>query len=435
MTVVDLEFMRTRKNQLLEIVDRGFRRDGLVYVKTSLSLINKQRPSEVRNVGEFLNKGNINGRSNALETAFEKKAGEFGDMMAELMMKRGYLSKSVDDDCDNEESLCLFNFYLPHGRDAKITIDGKKGFAVKDGMMAVLPGPLLESTSADRYIFSTQQPKNLTPYFYSRRFGSEKDEGGLSQLVEAIDSSLVYYYATSSLSAITFTSLQKRVRQSSGLVLNLEHIQQILTVEPSLYVVSAAGETFGIKANGLPIEMIQRRKRFRNALKKWKNKTIPLSELPELTKTTKKRTASQTLLQDPVKVQKKAKAAAANEIKQTGTLLERIRAKEAAAKNDPSKDERVRKQKYETYIKSQLPRVISILFALRSKAYTFDELLKIFSDSLTLRLSPEESRDVINRLSTDAPTFCSIVKAGSLNAVKICHSGWDHQSLKNKLCI
>ncbi|KAA8917245.1 hypothetical protein TRICI_000638 [Trichomonascus ciferrii] len=394
----------------------------------------KQRPSEVHNVGEFLNKGNINGRSNALETAFEKKAGEFGDMMADLMTKKGYLNKNVDDN-RNEESLCLFNFYLPHGRDATITVNENRSFAVKDGMMAVLPGPLLESASEARYVFSTQQPKNLTPYFYSHRLGSEKDEGGLCQLVEAIDSSLVYYYATSSLGSITFTSLQKRVRQSSGLVLNLEHIQQILTVEPSLYVISAAGETFGVKANGLPLEMIQRRKRFRHALKKWKNKTIPLSQLPELTKTSKKRSASQTLLQDPIKIQKKAKVAAANETKKTGTLLERIRAKEAAAKNDPSKDERVRKEKYENYIKSQLPRVISILLSLRSKAYTFDELLKVFSDSLTLRLSPEESRDVIHRLSTDAPTFCSIVKAGSLNAVKICHSGWDHQSLKNKLCI
>lgn len=434
MTVIDLEFMRTRKKQLLEIVDRGFRRDGVVYVKTSLSLMNKQRPAEVRNVGEFLNKSNANGRSNTAENEFEKKAGEFGGMMVDLMMKKGYLNKNMDDE-DNEKSLCLFNFYLPHNRDAKITIDEKKEFVVKDGMMVVLPGPLLESSSEARYAFSTQQPKNLTPYFYSHRFVSEKDEGGLSQLVEAIDSSLVYYYATSSLSTITFTALQKRVRQSSGLVLNLEHMQQILTVEPSLYVVSAAGETFGIKANGLPVEMIQRRKRFRNALKTWKNTTIPLSELPELSKASKKRSAAQVLLQDPIKIQKKAKAAAVDERKKTGTFLERIRAKESAAKNDPSKDERARKLKYENYIKSQLPCVISILFALRSKAYTFDELLKIFSDSLALRLSPEESKDVIHRLSTDAPSFCSIVKAGNLDAVKISHSGWDHQSLKNKLCI
>lgn len=434
MTVIDLEFMRARKKQLLEIVDRGFRRDGIVYVKTSLSLMNKPQPAEVRNVGEFLNRRGPNGRSKALENEFEKKAGEFGDMIADLMTKRGYLNKNMDDE-NNEESLCLLNFYLPHSRDAKITIDQQKDFVVKEGMMAVLPGPLLESVSEARYMFSIQEPKSLTPYFYSHRIGSEKDECGLSRLVEAIDSSLVYYYATSSLSSITFTSLQKRVRQSYGLVLSLEHIQQILTVEPSLYVVSAAGETFGIRANGLPVEMIQRRKRFRNALRTWKDKKIPLSELPELSKVNRKRSAAQVLIQDPIKVQKKAKALAADEQKKSGTLLERIRAKEAAAKNDPSKDERIKKLNYENYIKSQLPRVISVLLALRSKAYTFDELLKIFSDSLALRLSADESRDVIRRLSTDVPTFCSIVQAGKLNAVKICHSGWDHQSLKNKLCI
>lgn len=445
MTVIDLEFMESRKNLLIQTIDQGFKSNGIIYVKKPSQ---KKGPREISNISDFLNKQpkNMNIKQHQ-EREFEKNAKEVGSLIVNVLQSCELINQEeIENEDNNRNELCILNIYSPQQINASITLNQERTHSLPQDTLAVLPGPLLESSSNGRYRFSTQEPDGLIPYFYTRgkpkndMHNGNKQMENLKLLFEAIDYSLVYFYATSSLSAITFPSLQKRVRQYSGRVLTIEHIQQILTICPSSYIISIAGNTYAVKAQGLPVKLVDRKHQFENALLNQQHPNdIPLHPLPEFTindngTKTKKRPAPASSNTPILKVQKKTQQQQTTKADH-GTLLERIRAKEAAAKLDPLKDERQRQMKYEQYIQDQLPYVINILLSLQSKSYTFDQLIKLFADSMKLKLSIEESKDVIDRLSKAVPGFCTIVQAGKVNAVRLTQSGWNMEEIKYELCI
>lgn len=368
-------------------------------------------PREVSNIQQFYNRSDTRRRDRTIETVTSK-----------------LMSSSM---CSAVEHALEEAIFVAYFSPAVINV-GTERIALEPTQVAVFVTVALSRASKGEWKFAPHQPGKADPhYIYSKNRPVYNEHAAsvadLCTAFDAIETSLIYHY-TSSIQPIPFQTLRQKTLQYSKSSLTLSHIQQIITIYPDSYsIVSSSRGDYSIAANGIPHRCQQRKQQFKELAARWQNKAVPLNPLPENGPTSVKRTASDRL----ESLRKKPKMPTKPELaERSGSVLQRIRAKEASRAFDYKLKELQATQKtYDTFIGAQLTRICTILLSLQSRSYSLEQLLKILSDSLKTRLSPQESRDALDILSKRAPEFCTIVNTGAVRAIKLNHSGWTYNRL------
>lgn len=108
-----------------------------------------------------------------------------------------------------------------------------------------------------------------------------------------------------------------------------------------------------------------------------------------------------------------------NKLKKTGTLLERIRAKEQArtAQSSPAG----RRARERAFIEARLPKVRRVLNDLRltRELWSLHELAGKVQDSMATSLSIGEAAKVICYMGEKEPLLCKIVPLNRITAVRL----------------
>ncbi|CAN6669319.1 hypothetical protein TRVA0_041S01002 [Trichomonascus vanleenenianus] len=424
-------------------IDHGLKLDGAVYVKhPDIKLLQQQ---ETRVLKES-NESKLNELSALLNGENEKKEGvsekEFKRIMAELnSIFQDCIDTLLKEKCKNTNSSVserFITYYVPQ-KGQKVVV-GEKKFYYAPGMAVVAAGPRLEKMSGGRYkacqVFTEAKPYSVVEYnsaTCSNEVNQEpkaKQRETLPQLFDAIDGSLMYFASTSN-SAMPWKLLCQRVALYSRQELIIHHLQQILTIFPDAYTVETDTCQYKLTARNLLRTRAARKQKFNTLYNDYlkTHASIPLAELPPLTtQITKKRLASErleALKKSPVK-----KARKEEPVKKTGSLLDRIRAKEAARAALPADyEQKLAEKNYNDFISSQLSRVSALLLSLQAKSYSMDHVVALIGNSMNFKISKKESVDALHALASRVPGFCSIVSIGPIKAIKISN-GWTIQQVE-----
>lgn len=255
----------------------------------------------------------------------------------------------------------------------------------------------------------------------------------LQKLFKAIDTCLCYYFATAAKNHISFADLQLRVARNARLTLRLQHLQQIKSVWNDAFSLYEDQSGYHVSVSSLPLNPKLRWETFLTCCLNHGLSPVSLHPIEDRVKRTKRPALDrlESLRKSPHKPQ------LVTDFKKKGSLIDRIRAKEQAAKlNSPEKPQQDQDEKF---INSQLEPIAKVLVTL-TDAYaqqtttclSLQELFKKLSDSLKSKLSSTETLKALETLSERLPKFCTIVYTGNIKAVRIYH-GWTHESVRRQL--
>lgn len=302
----------------------------------------------------------------------------------------------------------------------------------------------------------------------------------LLKLQKSVDDSILLH-SISSTAPITLHQLTYRVMENSRLTLNLHSVQQILTIWPEAYIVKPSVVnsreltlTIPRACESLIQSLPKRQALFDEKCVAYAKvhgdcSNIPLHPVVDTTKcsaspahpsTPKKRTppritkqpspygrspmsvlssASSRLnslsLISPAKklalgspARKPLSSLATTPTKKSGTFLERIRAKEQAAKLAAAANPLdTPEAKYERYLESKLLAIAPIVAGLRQgtggdrrpTTMALSQVLGKIRDSLKLALSPRESEDCLRMLAQRVPELCELRTVSGVTGVCI----------------
>ncbi|KAF5095386.1 hypothetical protein D0Z00_003166 [Geotrichum galactomycetum] len=303
----------------------------------------------------------------------------------------------------------------------------------------------------------------------------------LLKLQKSVDDSILLH-SISSTAPITLHQLTYRVSENSRLTLDLAFVQQILTIWPEAYIVEPSVVnprelTLSIpRADESLVQSLPKRQaRFDKKCVAYAKahgncSNIPLYPVADTSKcsaspvhpaTPTKRTppritkqpspygrtpmsvlssASSRLnslsLTSPAKklalgspAKKPLSSLATSPVKKTGTFLERIRAKEQAAKLAAATANPLDtpEAKYERYLESKLLAIAPIVAGLRPgtggdrkpTTMALSQVLGKIRDSLKLALSPRESEDCLRLLAQRVPELCELRTVSGVTGVCI----------------
>lgn len=300
----------------------------------------------------------------------------------------------------------------------------------------------------------------------------------LLKLQKSIDDSILLH-SISSTAPITLHHLTQRVSENSRLTLELSFVQQILTIWPDAYIVKPSVVnpreltlTIPLLDGSLIQSLPKRQVLFDEKCVAYAKvhgdcSNIPLHAVVDTsstspvfpatpTKNTPPRITKQSSpygrspmsvlssassrlntlsLNSPVKKlalnsssKKSLSSLTTSPIKKTGTFLERIRAKEQAAKLAAAANSLDTPEvKYERYLESKLLAIAPIVAGLRqgtgcSRTQTtlaLNQVLSKIRDSLKLALSPRESEDCLRMLACRVPELCELRTVSGVTGVCI----------------
>lgn len=305
----------------------------------------------------------------------------------------------------------------------------------------------------------------------------------LLKLQKSIDKSILLHTISSSAS-ISAPVLCSRVSQDSRLTFEMSYLQQILTIWPDSYIVSPSVVNTSELTISLPPALDKkmtlmnstpiRYATFRqHCLKYAENHScdnIPLhainicqaASLPprrilsprgparvSVTRTVSRESSSPYSLTrkvapltglSPSKLNRPGNSAPLNATVKKGSFMERIRAKEAAAK-EALKTTESPELRHQRYIESKLLSVASVVAGLRKSRHggmgetlALQHVLSKIRDSAKSTLSPSESEEVLRMLAKRMPDLCTLRTVGKVTGVYI-HNGLPVTEIQQRLAV
>lgn len=301
----------------------------------------------------------------------------------------------------------------------------------------------------------------------------------LLKLQKSIDKSILLH-TISSTAPMTSSMLCNRVSQDSRLTFEMAYLQQILTIWQDAYiihssVVSRSEVTISIPPsldrkvslmNSLPARHAEfEQKCFVYASKNCCNKIplqpyniVPQVKLSSPTKLLSprkgpartNRTTSRELT-SPYSLTRKAPLTGLSPSKlntglrspppspvKTGSFMERIRAKEAAAK-EALKTAESPELRHKRYIESKLASVAAVIAGLRNprrkgvgETFALQNVLGKIRDSSKVTISPTESEEALRMLAERLPDLCTLTTVGKVTGVCV-HNDFPITSIQERL--
>lgn len=300
----------------------------------------------------------------------------------------------------------------------------------------------------------------------------------LVQLHKSIDDSILLH-TISSTAPITFAVLCKRVSQDSRLTLEMAYLQQILTVWPESYtlnpsVVNKMDITISIPSSldtkvtliqSLPARQAMFERKCFEYAQQSNSVNIPLHPITVLATPQRRhaltpaqpsrgalmRKASREQISPYSLTRKSAPLTGASPsklnrvglaqpvvAKKQGSVLDRIRAKEAAAK-EAKKFEESPEVRYRKYLESKLPSIATVIAGLRKpsrqgqgETLALEHVLSKVRDSVKITISPKETEGALRLLAQKLPEFCTITTVGKVTGVCI-HNDLTINTILNRL--
>lgn len=300
----------------------------------------------------------------------------------------------------------------------------------------------------------------------------------LVQLHKSIDNSILLH-TISSTAPITFNVLCKRVSQDSRLTLEMAYLQQILTIWPESYmlspsVVNKMEITISIPPSlekkvtliqSLPARQAMFERRCFKFAQQTNSVNISLHPIAALATPqqrhalTPAQTSRGALMRktsreqaSPYSLDRKSKpltGASPSKLnraglvqpvvaKKQGSVLDRIRAKEAAAK-EAKKFEESPEARHRKYLESKLPSIATVIAGLRKpsrqgqgETLALEHVLSKVRDSVKITISPKETEGALRLLAQKLPEFCTIKTVGKVTGVCI-HNDLSISTILNRL--
>lgn len=288
----------------------------------------------------------------------------------------------------------------------------------------------------------------------------------LIRLHKSIDNSILLHTISSSAS-INFTMLGIRVSEDSRLTLEMAYLQQILTIWPESYtlthsVVNQSELTVSVPPSldrkvtlikSLPIRQAVFKAKCFEYAKLHDCSEIPLSPITLRSEITTRRVISPRSQSSRMTSMRKSSREQTSpysltrklapltgssqsrlnksggplppSAKKIGSVLDRIRAKEAAAK-EAQKFAETPESLHRRYIESKLPSIAAIVAGLRKpsregsgQTLALHHVMSKIMDSVVTTLSPSEAEGALRMLAEKLPEFCTLTTVGKVTGVRI----------------
>ncbi|GMM49452.1 hypothetical protein DASB73_004100 [Starmerella bacillaris] len=225
---------------------------------------------------------------------------------------------------------------------------------------------------------------------------------------------ILHFHHTTTRQPLNVSTLCSRTFRN-GTAITVKDIEQILQVWPEAYKMYMIGNSRVIEAEDLPVNVKIRREIYQKKFNEKENTVYQRPVTMHKSKCTTGRVTKRPILMGRMAWQ-------FNEVNKNtekkGTLLERIRAKEASLKYvDKSM---TKQQVQDTFLKSQIPKIQRVLNELTMKS-TSIELPKIMDIIRTnlFKLSDEEIYRSLQLLEQANPSLCKVVTVGNETHVKL----------------
>lgn len=305
----------------------------------------------------------------------------------------------------------------------------------------------------------------------------------LVQLHKSIDDSILLHTISSS-APISLATLYSRVSEDSRLTLEVSYLQQILTVWPESYTISNSVVNKLELTVSIPLSLDRKvtliqslparqqtfeRKCFEYAKANPKNcvnipkrpftihpkkeggeqpRRVLSSHMAMVNKRSREQVSPYALSRKPSVPLTGTSASRLNRVASSalqqaspvkkGSVFERIRAKEQAAK-EALKFAESPQVRHDKYIESKLPSIASIVAGLRvtrqgslGETYALPFVLNKIMDSVRTTLSAKESEEALCMLAQKMPDFCTLTTVGKVTGVCI-HNNLSITTIKQRL--
>lgn len=261
------------------------------------------------------------------------------------------------------------------------------------------------------YFNRTQTEDLFTPYSKAANRKTKKNETSLMNTFQAIETVLYDHHKTTR-EPLNVQHLLSRTHKN-GTPVTIKDLEHVLQVWPSAYELSHNNSETLIKAADLPLELENRLALFTAVFNDKENRSSKIQ-----TDTVKKFTPPDGKVNKrPILVGRAANTSAQSEPKR-GSLLDRIRAKEAQYKQKDLHTEK--KSAQDAYLMSQIPKLERVLRDLCSKRNTSIELSKMM-EIMRLNLFKLSDEEIYRSLKLLASTssICKVVTVDDTTHVKL----------------
>jgi DNA replication factor Cdt1 C-terminal domain len=255
----------------------------------------------------------------------------------------------------------------------------------------------------------------------------------LQALLLSIDTCLSYYFLTAATDKIRVQELEVRVARNSGLSLTTQHLQHIKFIWNDVFDLYIDQSGLNLSIQRLPLNPKERSQVFASCCRYKKHQCLELH--PIVNRTPPAKRAAEERLESLRKCPEKPKLVVSFD--RSGSLLDRIKAKEKAANSNPPTV--LEKEQYSKFIIGQLESITRVLVTLTSPysqqpstCVSFEEIFKLLSDSLKSKLTFAEIQNALAILAQYIPKFCVLITMGNIRAVRI-YRGWTNETVQNYL--
>lgn len=265
----------------------------------------------------------------------------------------------------------------------------------------------------------------------------------------ALDNVLSLHYTTHT----SHPQLSKILNQASSLaktVIHTSDIQQILEINPDMYVMFKLNDELSIKLSNISQLHQLRKNEFIKKVKIWIESNQDLDEIPKRQSIATTTTTTTSICKSPNKIIKskqiinknsprkysdlkndpsKFKFNEKSEPKENSikglSLLERIKLKEKLAKEQLSK-QITPEEKYQNYLIGKIPMIYDIIYQLYNsqndncKSFSTNKLIQIIQDSSNYPVVADEIHDVIKLIQSKLSKIKLIEKNG-LQVIRVSY--------------